>query len=302
MRTSRMTLLVLAAWIGMAAGLEAFEARRAYAGQSNYVVNFDEGDVKSILAKRGITNRYGYYFTRDSSGAALFVALRSVNGGHESTLIITETEIRITDHPVGVGLVGYFDSLKPAWYYQEEYGSRWCVFADGGRLLTAQKRGEPRRFYLRSAPGNRILSLTYRTEPFSRIISIDRRDVPMFTKPRTNIVISGMFCKNDKVILIGEVGGSGKERQWRCWTFQEKGGKWEQQGDVLLPDADYVTDLDPESPHVLCYQARLFGQRSFVFNTESMELSNAYIKIWRQHGFFLREGVVKQVQAALKDK
>ena len=71
---------------------------------------------------------------------------------------------------------------------------------------------------------------------------------------------------------------------------------------IQIPDAEEVLDLDPESSNVLCSRWGLMHKKAFLFNLDTKKTSKADLTIWRDHGYFLREAVVKRAAVLLEAK
>jgi hypothetical protein len=279
----------------------AFEAKRISAGQSNFVVSFHEADVYDILKKRGVPNRYASHFERDSSGAALFVTLIDLKmPTRNHALIITESELKIIELPAGSRDVGYFNNLDLAYYYVSSQENVWCVFFYGGRLLW--KEGEKlSRFSSLHTPGNEFMTFSFDAEPNDRCVRINDRERTLFAVAKTDFKLRKVFYRNERVYVFGWAYVSGSAWRRECWIFQGKAGQWVQQRKVILPEADEVMDLDPESSNVICYKWGWLRQKTSLFNLDTGKTSKVNLKIWRDHGYFLREGVVRTIEAALRD-
>ncbi len=263
-----------------------YAAKRIYTGQKSYVVNFSESEAKEILAHTGITNRYVYRIERDSSGAALFAHFTDIGTNeNRGVLIVTENGLKILDLPHATGSTGFFDNLTKAYWYE----NGWCVFSKGSRLLW-KKGSEPSRFGLIGAPGNEVLVLRYAGDPDSRVVRPDDPENPLFTLSEGRFNLRRVFCKGSTIFVFGLAPGV------------KGGGKWKRQSQTVIPDAVEVLDLDPDSPNVLCYKWGLVQKTAFLFNLETKAILKVNLEIWRDHGYFLREGVVRKIQTALEGK
>jgi len=261
-----------------------------------YAVNFSESEANRILAVGGITNAYVYQIERDSRGDRLFAYFSEV-GRRENrgVLIVTASQCIITNFPNATGPVGLREDLTKAYSLE---GDRY-VFA-GGRPLPV--RGKTKNSWLSviGAPGNEVLALSYYDDPDYIVVHSSDPQKPLFhLDAKKEIPVKRIFYRDSTIFVFGTVYDTKARAHWECWTYRAANGTWECNSRVTIPDADEVLDLDPESPNVLCYRRGMIDKKAFAFNLDTKVTSNIGFTIWRDHGYFLRDGVVARIKVTL---
>jgi hypothetical protein len=257
-----------------------------------YAVNFNEADAHEILAVTGITNCYVYDIQRDSRGAALFAYFEEIRPTDKrGALIVTETGCVITNFPSATSPAGLRDDLTKAYSLEGDH----YVFA-GGQSLPATGKTKNSWLSVIGAPGNEVVALRYSDEPdYAIVYSGDPHSALFHLDGNKDIPVQRIFYKGGTIFVFGIVYEAKDKTHWECWTYRSKAGTWQCESRITVPGAEEVLDLDPESPSVLCYRWGLMHKKAFVFNLDTKETSKVGLKIWRDHGYFLRNGVVKMI-------
>jgi hypothetical protein len=262
-----------------------------------YVVNFSESQAYKILSHAGLTNCGGISADRDSKGAALLIQYEQIGTSKRGALAVTESGVKVIDVPPTNGYIGFFDNFTTAYSFEGDF----CLFSNGQRL---PRRGKSQHSHLNviGCPGNEILAIGYSDDPDYAFVRARDPLAALFHINVKTIWVRKIFFRNNTVFLFGLVADDKERNQWECWTFRENAGKWERQSQVIIPDMVAILDLDPESPNVLCSRWGPVTKKGFLFNLETKMTSRTGVDIWRDHGYFLREGVVGKIEAALEGK
>ena len=273
-----------------------YKAKRIIVGEKTYALNFNESTAYAMLDRFGVTNRYVDNIQRDSRGAALFVFFVEI-GRHEnrSALIVTESGCVVTNFPSATSWTGLRDDLTEAYSLE---GDRY-VFA-GGQSMRANGKTKNSWLSVIAAPGNELLALRYSDEPDYHVVFFSDPQKFLFRLDgKKDIPVQKIFYKDGTIFVFGTVYEPKDKAHWECWTYRSKAGTWQRESQITIPDAEEVLDLDPESSSVLCYRWGLLQKKAFVFNLDTKETSKVGLKIWRDHGYFLLDGVVTKIKATL---
>jgi hypothetical protein len=273
-----------------------YKATRVSADEKIYAVNFSESEANQILERIGITNRYVYKIERDSRGSALFAYFVGIGNETRSALIVSERGCVVTNFSGVTDSMGLRDDLTVAYSLQGDH----YVFADGQSL---PKRGKTEKSCLSvvGAPGNEVLALRYSDEPDCVVVHSSDPQKPLFhLDANKDIPVQRIFYQDNAIFVFGAIYDAKGKAHWECWTYRKNAGTWQRESRIKIPDAQEVLDLDPESSDVLCYRWGLMHKTAFMFNLGTEETSKVGLTIWRDHGYFLREGVVMRINSAVK--
>jgi hypothetical protein len=214
---------------------------------------------------------------------------------YRGVLIVTVSGCTVTNFASATGPTGLRDDLTKAYSLEGDH----YVFA-GGQTLPAT--GKTRNSWLTviGAPGNEVLALRYSDESdYAIVYSADPRKVLFHLDSKKDIPVQRIFYEGNTIFVFGTIYDAKAKAHWECWTYRAKTGIWQCDSRITIGDAEEVLDLDPESPNVLCYRWGLMHKKAFAFNLDTRKMSNVGLTIWRDHGYFLRDGVVARIKAAL---
>ncbi len=273
-----------------------YDAAKVNAGEKIFAVNFNEAEANELLNGFGITNRYVYRIERNSTGTALFAYFVGIGNETRGALIVNESRCEATNFPGVTGPMGLRDDLTVAYSLQGDH----YVFA-GGQSLPKRGKTEKSWLSLVGAPGNEVLALSYSDEPDCAVVFSNDPKSPLFhLDAKTDIPVQRIFYQGNAIFVFGAIYDTKAKPHWECWMYRKTAGTWQRQSRIQIPDAEEVLDLDPESSDVLYSKWGLMHKKAFVFNLDSKKTSTAGLTIWRDHGYFLREGVVTRIKTAVK--
>jgi hypothetical protein len=279
----------------------AFEAKEIAPHHSKYSACFDESDAYTLLRQVGLTNCFVHVIERDSSGAKVLVQFENFDKhttvGNRGALCVTDGGLKVLDLPKASVRVGFSDNLELAYSLEND----WYVFPNGDRLPW---RGTNRqsRLWVCASPGSQILALSRSDEKEQVVVRADRPTDPLFTVNINDLGVSSVFTKKGAILLLGQAPMGKDNKRWECWTFRDTRDGWRRERSVVIPGAADVLDLDPESSEVFCCRYGLWGKTAFLFNLDTGAVRKAHVRVWREHGYFLQEGLSRKIRSLLEGR
>jgi len=270
-----------------------------------YANNFSEGEANEILDNLGVTNYLVISIERNSRGTALicYFSTNAETVDHEGAieeyggaLVISESACFVTNFPPGIAVpAGLHDDMTLGYWFQ---GNR-LVFAGGQWMTAINKTTGHWSLGISGAPGNEVLVVSSNED---KIVYSSDPQHPLFSlAPNKDIPANDIFYQNNTIYVFGDHRDTNGVHHWQCWIYYKNGEAWQCTSRVQIPDVIDVLDFDPKSANVLCSEPGMMNDRAFIFNLNTKRKSTASLSIWRNHGFFLSEALVKRIDATLKE-